>query len=241
MKLRAGLLLSLACAPLVFAQLSPKAADAIVPVVGSTRGAGTSNFKTELQLANPGETTKAGWLVLRPQVISLRYEIPAHSTLSFADVVAELGATGLGSLDLLADSGGLPTIVARAYDDQPSGTTGVTVPAVRVGEVMSRGDIGALVVPRDLVRYRFNVGVRALDEGTSLELTIRTPTGAQRAIRDVSFTSNQFVQQSGDAFAGTTLQANESIEIRVASGAVIVYATTVDNATNDSSLQMMRK
>lgn len=237
MRLAACLLLSIP----VFAQLSPKPPDVILPVVGSTHGAAGSNFKTELQLGNPGETTKAGWLVLRPAVISLRYELPAHTTLSFSDVVADLNSTGLASLDILADSGGVPTIVARAYDDQASGTTGVSVPAIPIGDVLSRGDAGALIVPRDLVRYRFNVGVRALDTGTSLELTIRTPGGAQRAIRDVAFGANAFQQQSGDAFVGTTLQANEMIEIRIASGAAIIYATTVDNATNDSSIQVLRR
>jgi hypothetical protein len=225
----------------LFAQLAPKPADAVIPVVGSTRGQANANFKTELQLANPGNTTKAGWLVLRPQVLPLRYEIPAHSTLSFADVVADLGGSGLGSLDILADSGGVPTIVARAFDDQATGTTGVTVPAVPAGEVTARGDVVALIVPRDLVRYRFNVGVRSLDSGARLELTIYTPTGAQRHTREVAFAENQFLQQTGDAFAGTTLNANELIEIKIAAGSAIVYATTVDNMTNDSSIQVLTR
>jgi hypothetical protein len=237
MRLAACLLLSIP----VFAQLSPKPPDAILPVAGSTRGASNANFKTELQLGNPGETAKAGWLVLRPQVISLRYELPAHTTTTFTDIVADLGVSGLGSIDILADSGGLPAIVARAYDDQPGGSTGVSVPAVPIGDVLSRGDVAALIVPRDLTRYRFNVGVRALDSGTTLELTIRTPAGTQRAIRDVSFGAHEFQQQSGDSFAGTPLQANEMIEIRIASGAAIVYATTVDNSTNDSSIQVLRR
>lgn len=241
MRLAARFVICVSLTTAVFAQLSPKPPDAILPVVGSTRGQSNANFKTELQLANPGELTKAGWLVLRPQVISLRYELPAHSTLTFSDIVADLGVTGLGSLDILADSGGVPTIVARAYDDQPSGTTGVTVPAIPIGDVLSRTDLGALIVPRDLTRYRFNIGVRALDSGTTLELTIRTPSGAQRAIRNITFTEHQFVQQSGDAFAGTALAPNESIEIRIASGSAIVYATTVDNTTNDSSIQVLRK
>jgi hypothetical protein len=225
----------------LFGQLAPKPADAVIPVVGSTRGQSNANFKTELQLANPGSTTKVGWLVLRPQILPLRYEIPAHSTLSFADVVADLGGSGLGSLDILADSGGVPTIVARAFDDQPGGTTGVTVPAVPAGDVSARGDVVALIVPRDLARYRFNVGVRSLDSGARLELTIYSPGGTQRHTREVTFSENQFLQQTGDAFAGTTLSANELIEIKIAAGSAIVYATTVDNMTNDSSIQVLTR
>jgi hypothetical protein len=241
MRLAARLLTPLLLTTSLLAQLSPTPADAVIPVVGSTRGQSNANFKTELQLGNSGETAKGGWLVLRPQVIAMRYELPAHSTLSFADVVAELGVTGLGSLDILADSGNVPTIVARAYDDQPTGTTGVSVPAIPIGDVLSRGDTRALIVPRDLTRYRFNIGVRALDSGTSLELTIRTPTGAQRAIRDLSFTAHQFSQQTGDGFTGTVLAPNELIEIKLVAGSAIVYATTVDNVTNDSSIQVLRR
>lgn len=236
-----ALILTLLFAPSVIAQLSPKPPDAILPVVGSVRGQADANFKTELQLANAGETVKRGWLVLRPQLIARPYELPPHTTLSFADVVAGLGGSGLGSLDVLADSGGVPVIVARAYDDQPSGTTGVTVPAVRIGDVLARGESSALIVPRDLIRYRFNIGVRALDTGATLELTIRTPDGQQRHIRNLTFDAHQFLQQPGDVFTGTPLQPNESIQIRLAAGSAIIYGTTIDNTTNDSSIQVLTR
>jgi hypothetical protein len=223
------------------AQLSPKPPDAVLPVVGSTRGGSNANFKTELQFTNPGETKQTGWIVLRPQVISQHYELLPHATVGFADVVAELGGSGLGSIDILADTGGVPTIVARAYDDQPGGTTGVTVPAIPAGDVLSRGALAALIVPRDLTRYRFNVGVRALGDGLGLELTVRNPDGTAAAIRSLAFQSHEFAQSTGDVFAGTQLQPNQSIEIRLSAGSGIVYATTVDNATNDSSIQVLRR
>ncbi|HET8796714.1 MAG TPA: hypothetical protein VFO89_03445 [Thermoanaerobaculia bacterium] len=240
--MKPGFLLAslLAVSPLA-AQLSPTPPDAIVPVVVSVRGPSNATFRTELQLGNAGETVKRGWLVLRPQLIATRYEIAPHATLSFADVAGELGGTGLGSLDILVESGGIPVIVARAFDDQPGGTTGVSVPAVRFGEILGRGDFGALIVPRDLARYRFNIGIRALDSGATLELTLRTPSGQQRHARDLVFAEHAFVQQIGDAFTGTTLQPNELLEIRIAAGSAILYATTVDNATNDSSIQVLRR
>jgi hypothetical protein len=224
-----------------FAQFSSRPADAIVPVVGSTAGQGNGQFRTELQLANRGTTASAGWLMLRPSGLIRRFEIPAHGTLSFADVVAEMGGSGLGSLDVLIDRGALPVIVARAYDDQPTGTTGVSVPAVPLGDVLSRNDVAILIVPRDLVRYRFNIGVRAMDEGATLELIVRNAAGTARGFRSVPFAKNAFVQQSANALVGLTLEANDSIEVKVAAGSAVVYATTVDNATNDSSLQLLRK
>jgi hypothetical protein len=233
--------LVLLAAPALHAQFSQKPPDAVVPVVGSTRGAAGSNFKTELQLANPGDTRMEGWIVLQPGVIARRYDLAPRATLSFADIVADLGTTGLLSLDLYADSGAVPTVVARAYDDQPEGTTGVTVPAVRAAEVLARNDVAALIVPRDLTLYRFNIGVRTLDTGATIQMTVRDSAGSERHYADLTLPANHFAQQPGETFVGTALRADDSIEVRLAAGSAIVYATTVDNRTNDSSIQVLRK
>lgn len=225
----------------VHAQVSPRPADAIVPVVGSTRGQSNANFKTELQLTNATDGPMAGWLFLRPQGAVRRYELEPHTTLSFADVVADLGVTGLGSLDILVERGQIPVIVARAYDDQPGGTTGATVPAIPATAILSRTDAAALIAPRDLTRYRFNTGIRALDNGATLELVVRAANGTERNRRVVSYPSHHFEQQPANAFAGVVLQPNDSIEIQLLAGAAIIYGSTVDNATNDSSLQVLRK
>jgi hypothetical protein len=234
-------LVALLIAPLLHAQFSQRPPDAVVPVAGSTRGAAGSNFKTELQMTNPAETKMEGWFVLQPGMTARRYELNPGATLSFDDVVAELGASGLVSIDILAERGPVPTIVARAYDDQPTGTTGVSVPAIRAAEVLTSGSIAALIVPRDLERYRFNIGARALTTGATLELTVRDSAGVDRHFADIVLGENQFTQQPGDVFAGTTLRANDSIEVKIAAGSAIVYATTVDNRTNDSSIQVLRK
>ncbi|HEV7768625.1 MAG TPA: hypothetical protein VGQ76_26750 [Thermoanaerobaculia bacterium] len=231
----------LLAAPLLFAQVSPKPADAIVPVVGSTRGQSNTSFKTELQLTNTADITSSGWLIYRPAGLVRRYELAAFATLSFADVVAEMGGTGLGSLDVLVDAGTLPTIVARAYDDQPAGTTGVTVPAIRLESVLIRNETAALIAPRDLTRYRFNIGVRALEAGATLDLIVHSASGATRNARSLTFAEHEFRQQPGNDFAGIALQSDDSIEIRIAAGSAIVYATTVDNVTNDGAIQVLRR
>jgi hypothetical protein len=219
-------------APIAFAQVSPKPADAIVPVVGSTSGQSNASFKTELQLANRSDVASSGWLIYRPAGLVKRYELAAFGTLSFADVVAEMGGSGLGSLDVLVDAGTLPTIVARAYDDQPTGTTGVSV---------INTERAVLIAPRDLVRYRFNVGVRAIESGATLEIIVRSANGTTRNARILEFEEHAFLQQPGHDFAGIALQSDDSIEVRIAAGSAIVYATTVDNVTNDGAIQVLRR
>lgn len=228
-------------APALYAQFSQKPPDAVVPVAGSTLGLAGANFKTELQMTNPTGTRMEGWIVLWPGMIARRYEIAPRATLSFADVVAEMGVSGLVSLDLLAERGEVPTIVARAFDDQPGGTTGVSVPAIRAPEILVSGDVAALIVPRDLARYRFNIGARTFDSGATLELTVRDAAGAERHYADVVLAPNRFSQQPADLFAGAVLRPDDSIEVRIAAGSAVVYATTVDNRTNDSSIQVLRR
>src|SRR5687767_15421963 len=109
--------LALAIAPLAHAQFSQRPPDLIVPVVGSTAGQFGASFKTELQLTNATGNAMEGWLVLQPTVAARRYELAPGATLSFADVVAELGQSGLASLDILVDRGSTPIVVARAYND----------------------------------------------------------------------------------------------------------------------------
>lgn len=235
------LTLAFLLAPSLFGQLSPRPADAIVPVVGSTRGQANANFKTELQMNNPSEVVMAGWLYLRPQGAVHRYELQPHTTISFADVVGELGVSGLGSLDILVERGRIPAIVARAYDDQPTGTTGATIPVVAADKILARNDFAALIAPRDLTRYRFNAGVRALDNGATLELIVRAANGTERHRRTMEYAAHHFEQQPGNSFAGIALQADDSIEVVVLTGAAIVYGSTVDNVTNDSSVQVLMK
>ena len=212
-----------------------------MPVVGSTRGQSNASFKTELQLTNRSDIASSGWLIYRPAGLVKRYEMAAFATLSFADVVGEMGGSGLGSLDVLVDAGSLPAIVARAYDDQPTGTTGVSVPAVAIDAVLLSNARAVLIAPRDLVRYRFNVGVRAIESGATLEITVRNAAGATRNSRLLTFEEHAFLQQPGNDFAGIALQNDDSIEIRIAAGSAIVYATTVDNVTNDGAMQVLRK
>lgn len=246
--MRRIVLLSLLVTASLEAQLSQKSADAIVPVVGSTRGQSNANFKTEVQLANPTDTRIDGWLIFHRQGQAgsvndpvLRYELAPRATAAYADVLADLGATGLGSLDIFVDRGVVPAVVARAFDDQPAGTTGVTVPLVPFTAALTHGDSGTLVAPRDPVRFRFNVGIRSLDNGASIDVIVRDAGGAERKRQAMSYPATFFEQAPGNVFAGVALQANDSIEIRVISGGVVVYATAVDNQTNDSSIQVLKR
>ena len=81
----------------------------------------------------------------------------------------------------------------------------------------------------------------SFETGATIDLTVRNAAGTIRHYATATLAANQFTQQSAEAIVGTTLNANDSIQVRVTAGTAIVYATTVDNRTNDSSIQVLRK
>jgi hypothetical protein len=56
-----------------------------------------------------------------------------------------------------------------------------------------------------------------------------------------TYPPNYFEQRDSGAFLnGAAVAANESLTIQVVAGSAIVYGATVDNRTNDPSLQLAK-
>jgi hypothetical protein len=219
----------------------------VIPVAGSTGGAFGSNFRTSLQLANRTDRVQAGRLVFHPAGASasetdpsLPYTLEPHQTIGYDDVVAAMGVTGLGSIDLLVDEGGVPAIVARAYDDKVDlGTVGTSVSLVATTDALAAGDTTSLVVPRDLDRFRFNIGVRTLDQGATILMKVYDSSGIEHdVIGPMTLAPSYFVQRPAAEFVGVALKASDAVAITVVEGSVIVYGTVTDNTTNDPSIHI---
>jgi hypothetical protein len=234
----------------VLAAVAGGVADAaergIVPVVGSTAGAFGSQFGTELQMANRTAMRMTGWIVVRPagahgagDVRTVPYLLEPRTTLRFADVVGELELSGLASLEIRPLAGVLPTVVARAYDDQgEEGTSGTTVPLIRVAAAPRQGDRTVLIAPADLEQFRFNLGVRTLEEGAAARFRVYGQNGIERHEEVKIWPSEYFEQRPADEMVGTALLPNESIDIEILVGSAIFYGTTTDNRTNDPAVQI---
>lgn len=222
--------------------------DAIIPVVGSTPGAvGQAFFRTSVQLYNPSSARMMGRLVYHPAGSSatsddpfLGFVLEPGETRSIADLLPAMGLTGLGSLDLVADAGGRPISVVRVFNDAgAAGTTGFTEEAVKPADALGAGERGFLLAPPDAALYRFNVGVRTLESGATLAITARNSAGTITRTLTRTYPPNYFEQRDSASFLnGAPVAANESITIQVVSGSAIVYGATVDNRTNDPSLQL---
>jgi hypothetical protein len=231
----------------------------ILPAAGSTAGDFGSFFRTGVQISNPGLPTfpATGRFVYHPAGVpgsssdpSLSFEVAPRTTTSYDDIVDRMGQSGLGTLDVvLTIPSARPFIVARVYNDGGGrGTSGFTEKAISPGiacglgnEVLYGGSTGFLITPPDPTRFRFNVGVRSLLEGARVTFGVRDVSSGI-AVRYVTKTYDPtvFEQQSIEALFGGPIAANQVIEVSVGGGGqAIVYGASVDNSTNDASIQIV--
>ncbi len=96
-----------------------------LPVAGSLAGDFGSHFETSVQLVNPNFNGMAGRLVFhpagraeQPTDRSLPFHVPAGGSVRYEDVVATMGLTGLGTMDLYWDLKDLkPVVVATIFNE----------------------------------------------------------------------------------------------------------------------------
>jgi hypothetical protein len=226
----------------------------VIPVVGSVPGAFGSSFKTEMQFFNPQTTGsmtckivlhKAGVAGSAADTTRLVMLDPLE-VFSTADVVAAMGQTGIGSLDISVPAGqNLPIMLTRVYNDGGiDGTSSLTEDPVAVStgieigtHLLARGVTGFLVAPRDPLKTRFNIGVRTLCSGATMTITVRNSDGVLVRTDTKTFTANYFIQTDATSFLGGPLSGDETIQITTSSGSAIVYGSTTDNITNDPNIQ----
>jgi streptogramin lyase len=221
----------------------------ILPVVGSTVGVGGSFFRTAVQIHNPTSEQMTGRLVFHPSGDSgasldpsLLYSLSPGQTQSIADLLPAMGRSGLGSADIDVTSGHVPTMTVRVFNDAgAAGTLGFTEEPMRAADALTPQVSGALLVPADPTRFRFNLGVRTLEAESTATLTLRDASGAIVKTVSREFPATFHEQRSaGEFLEVSTLPAGGSIGISMTSGSAIFYGATVDNTTGDPSLQVAR-
>lgn len=225
----------------------------VLPVAGSTPGAFDSFFRTAIQLSNLSSISTSGRLVFHAAGAagsaddpSLPFTVDPVSTASNDDVVAAMGGAGIGTLDVVVPViSYLGLVTARVYQDAGDrGTAGFMEEAVGTtccsDRVLAIGQTAYLVAPSDPTHFRFNVGVRALFKAPTITFRVLGPGGTPVHEVTRSYPPTFFVQQPVEVLIGASLPANALIQVEVTSGTAIVYGATVDNVTNDPSIQFAR-
>lgn len=217
--------------------------DGVIVAAGAAEGAFNSFFRTSLQLSNQDDYTVRGKLVFHAARAvgastdpAISYVIPAHGTVTFDDVVAQMGLSGLGSFDIVTRHSSMPGFVTRVFNDLgAAGTLGFVEPVQRTGSELVSGEVGQFPTPSDPAHFRMNVGVRTLSRGATVSVAEYAPDGSQITTNVVkTYPVNYFEQVPLSQFLGVDPVANGLIRIRVTQGSIMVYGSTTDNRTNDS-------
>ena len=251
-KIEAGGELSAFVDNVVFGLTSPPAEELVgyIAVAGSLPGNFGSFFRTSLQIMNPYATPISGHFVFHragvsgsPSDPTLGYALAPGQTFALHDVVAAMGLSGLGSFDVYASDGKGPVGSARVFNDAgAAGTTGFSEPLLPRAATPVAGTVfkGYLLCPAILALYRFNVGVRTLGEPVTMTVDVLDFAGAEVHTVTRTYPADYFVQTTVTEFlGGFQIGDSSSLRITYTGGSVIIYGATVDNTTNDPSVQGM--
>ena len=136
-------------------------------------------------------------------------------------------------------------MLAHVFSDAgDAGTTGFTESLItdlsHIFGGLGVSVTGVLLGPPDLVKYRYQIGVRTLDGPVFVSVTVKDASGAVVHTSSTTFPANSYFQLTVEDFTGGfSLDANDSIVIAYSGGRAIFYGATTDNVTNDPSVQFM--
>jgi PKD repeat protein len=162
---------------------------------------------------------------------------PASASTHIEDVL-------LTSFGLSSGSGGVAVysesdlvVTSRTYNLTTKGTFGQTIPGRRAGAAIGDGESAVLIQLHENQAFRTNIGFLNISAGpVSVEVDLYTESGSfvgryRRTLGPYSY------KQVNRIFADYTSQeiSNGRAEVRVSGGAVLAYASVVDNQTSDPS------
>jgi len=225
------------------------AVAAILAVVGSAQGNGAF-FRTGLQLHNTRAASVSGRFVFHSQGLggtandpSLAYTVPGGATISYSDILPAMGvSSGLGSLDITTTGDPVPIIAARIFSDGgANGTAGFFLEPVAPESALQAGQTAVLIAPADPVQTRLNIGVRSLETGATLVVTVRDKNGTIRNTVNKVYAENFFEQIAANTYVGSTLGGSDTITVAVISGKAVIYGAQTDNKSQDPSVQYAKR
>jgi hypothetical protein len=217
----------------------------VIPVVGSTRGLNNASFKTSLRLG-PAQSLANGKIIFHPAGSaggdndpSIPYRMERGQTLQFDDVVAAIGQSGIGSLDVvptnlftLGDPGVLPVEV-RLFNEAAEGTYGAFEAPVLPADAFKPIDWN-VYVPSS--RFRVNIGIRTLTNAHVEYFHIAADGVITEKI--VDYPPDWVFLDAADHFFGKAMTLGDTIVIKISGDNVIAipFHTFTDNSTNDPAI-----
>ena len=238
--------------PSIFATSDNSTLVNVLPVAGATAGSNGSFFRTSVQVTNTDTASSlSGTIVYHPAGVSsspgdpsTTFNLAANQNISYPDIAASLGQSGIGSIDVIT-SGVPPLVTARIFNDLGAiaGTSGFSTDAVAPADAAQGSELIYLHMPTDVTNFRMNVGVRTLGAPVTMSVARLAASGAPLASPNIvkTYAANFFEQKSALEFAQlAALSPDGILRIQVTAGKAIIYASITDNRTNDSAIELAR-
>jgi hypothetical protein len=220
--------------------------DIVVNGVARLNGRNNTFFRTDARFYNPTAndvtvTTRfhaAGQSNPSPQTATVT--VPAGRILEVVDILGSVLNAPVGSGGAVRFTADAPVaILCRTSNIDPQGvqpgTFGAQQHPVPLASFLSSADAGAVVTAiRQDASFRTNVGFTAGPDGATYGMTLKNAAGATIAGAVGTLGPFGWTQASiADLFPGTTVPADATLVVSVASGTVDVYDASLDNASGD--------
>lgn len=216
---------------------------AIIPVAGATRGARGNEFRTIAELTNPGDGAISGHLAFHPAGVEASesdpryaYVLAPYESQTLPDVMARIGASGVGSIEIVPQTGDAPAAAFRIANGESS----FAVPPIELDAVMIAGAHSAMKMPADGDRFRTNIGLRTMESGATIWICMHEADGTYIRGNTHYFPPNYLVQMPVADLMGGEVKAGQMVMFTVNAGSAVVFASTIDNHGTGSNLQIVR-
>ncbi len=221
-----------------------------VPAAAHTPGAYGTRWRTDGMILNPNGEETCYDLIYRPSAPSGGDIVCEHRCLapdaawSYEDIIASAcGQTGASAGALRVEPDGPLKMSTRTYTERgDGGTYGQFVPAQTRGEAIGVGETGHLIVLKQNGDYRTNIGFSEIT-GQETEVAFRIYDGSGSELLNSSFFLPPYAwRQVSLIELGILSIALGRAEIKTtAGGAVLAYASLVDNRTGDAIFTPVQK
>jgi len=214
----------------------------IVPAAAHAAGKLGTVWRTDLVLYNPGDAEVRAELAFLPAggdntgAGTVPVTVPAGASVVLEDVVSSvLGRSGSGAIRIGAT--GELRISSRTFTATAGGSYGQYIPAVLETAAMGPGTTAVLPGLRETDAFRTNLGlVNASGVALDVDVDLAGPDGSALGHLDVALAPYEW-KQIGDVLekvgAAGVAAATARIRHGTADGALLAYASVVDNRTGD--------
>lgn len=217
----------------------------LIPAAASTAGVGTSNWKTQVGVANPSNGTVTATLFFVAKgsawpgvMLPGTYSIPAGGALYIDDPLASSNPTS--GLMYVSVSSSEAVVSTRTYNLGDNGATfGQGIPGIPLDTAEDAPSVVLPLIQNIPNRFRTNVGIVQTSAGSLLiRVIIRAPSGAVLATKTFAQTDayNQINDIFGNMGIGGQSVEGAWIEVELIGGSPsywTAYASVVDEQTGD--------